>query len=352
MVGRPIIRQQQQVEEQFTPFPMQSTVDNLRMRDSAGLEGKEVARISKGEGILFLGEISDFTTKIKLRGIDFDEPWLKVKAKDKEGWVYAGGIKFDMEGEGKAVKRKIITARLKKFFGTGVGNRIESYQGDFEAIENEKDFKKVLDEAVYIQDTLNRIIDKKLSLYELDEKLGYENLPDLFWIDDAIPAMQLETVAEGTEYYLFIDYGDFVDKAANSDGDLDDDFMDLTLTIYEDSVEYFFPSWYLQTWDYGGFSLLGSGKHRAILDKMEALSEKGDLFKKDVKNYKTELLRDITEGKEYGYSQDKILEEMGIIIAKDYAFLLRGDVIAIKNRRNMFQNPEEYEIQFNMRDGM
>ena len=120
----------------------------------------------------------------------------------------------------------------------------------------------------------------------------------------------------------------------------------------DDSVEYFFPSWYLQTWDYGGFSLLGSGKHKAFLDKIAAALKKSNLFKKEIKAIKKELVRDITEGKQYGYSQEKVIAELNQITTTDYSFLLQGDVIALKNRRNMFQKPDEFEIEFNMRDGM
>lgn len=338
--------------ETFQPFPVQSTVKNLRMRDQPGLESEEIAELNKNDEIIFLGDISELTTKIKLRGVDFDEPWLKVKARGKEGWVYAGGVKFEMGGVSKATKKKLINTRLKKFFGVALGEKIAIYQTDFEAIQTQEDFQKVHQQAFQLRDSLNEVLNRQLSRYDLEKTLGYEQLPDLFWIDDGIPSMTLEVVAEGTEYYLFIDYNDFVPVASISEGTVDDAFMELTIEIYPDSVEYFFPAWLLQTWDYGGFSLLGSGKHQSIMDKMEAIWEKGDLFKEELKGYKSELMESITEWRKYGYGKEKILVELDAIVANDYSFLLQGDVITLKNRRGMFEKPMEFELELGMRDSM
>ncbi len=70
-------------------------VDKLRLRAEPTTQSEMVTALKEGQALTFLDERSDFTEKINLRGILFDEPWLKVSTKnDQEGWVYGGGVKF------------------------------------------------------------------------------------------------------------------------------------------------------------------------------------------------------------------------------------------------------------------
>ena len=53
--------------------------------------------------MVFTGEKTDFTQKINLRGVAYDEPWMKViTAEDKVGWVYAGGVKMYQQTSDKS----------------------------------------------------------------------------------------------------------------------------------------------------------------------------------------------------------------------------------------------------------
>ena len=61
------------------PTKMIVNIDNLRIRATPGDKGEEIGRLKEGAVLYDLGEVSDFTTKVQLRGISFDEPWLKVK---------------------------------------------------------------------------------------------------------------------------------------------------------------------------------------------------------------------------------------------------------------------------------
>ena len=71
-------------------------IDKLRMREMPDTKSNIIKELSAGDPLIFLNERSDFTQKITLRGIAFDEPWLKVKTSDgKTGWVYGGGVKFN-----------------------------------------------------------------------------------------------------------------------------------------------------------------------------------------------------------------------------------------------------------------
>ena len=96
------------------PISFSVNIDQLRLRDTPGTKGKEVARLSEGTKLYDLNEVSSFTTNVKLRGVQFDEPWIKVKTdQDQEGWVYAGGININSAQE-------LLKKRLTSFFGPSI----------------------------------------------------------------------------------------------------------------------------------------------------------------------------------------------------------------------------------------
>ncbi|MBK7338543.1 MAG: hypothetical protein IPJ00_21435 [Saprospirales bacterium] len=65
-------------------------------------------------------------------------------------------------------------------------------------------------------------------------------------------------VAEGTVYTLFADYGAWRRRAEETEGKEDDAFFDLCIRFFpEDSIAYFFPAYFIQTWDYGGTACWG-----------------------------------------------------------------------------------------------
>lgn len=71
------------------------TVDNLRMRDRAGKQSKVIRKLPEGTIVLSEGVVSDFTDKVTLRGISYDEPYHQVYLRNKEdrpGWLYGGAL--------------------------------------------------------------------------------------------------------------------------------------------------------------------------------------------------------------------------------------------------------------------
>ena len=60
-----------------------------------------MTNVTEQEALEFTGEKSNGTEEIVLRGVAYDEPWLKVKTKDgTEGWVFGGAVKREGETKG------------------------------------------------------------------------------------------------------------------------------------------------------------------------------------------------------------------------------------------------------------
>ena len=89
-------------------------VDDLLIREEPNQKGKRVDQVKEGSAILYLGEKTDFTDKIKLRGKQYDEPWYKVKTgKGKEGWVYGGAVRFKKALTAEEIKKLELLNDLK-----------------------------------------------------------------------------------------------------------------------------------------------------------------------------------------------------------------------------------------------
>ncbi len=70
------------------------TVDNLRMRAAPGLDSEVVDKLREGSVVKGEGKYSDKIDTIRLRGIQYQEPYYYVTTwNDKiSGWVYGGGL--------------------------------------------------------------------------------------------------------------------------------------------------------------------------------------------------------------------------------------------------------------------
>lgn len=316
-------------------------IDQLRLRDSPGTKGKEVAKLTEGTKLYDLDEVSKFTTSVKLRGIQFDEPWIKVKTdQNQEGWVYAGGININDAQE-------LLKKRLTSFFGSSITQELVAYQQAFHNISSSDDFQATFQRGADLRDTLLRTLSVRIQVEDT------EVMPDLSWLETAIPGYQTSIVAEGTEYYLFADFKDWNQKAQATNSAIDNEFIDLCFLVHAaDSVEYFYPSWYLQTWDYGGHSLLGQGQHKKILEKMDRIIQQDRLFQTQIDRIKEDLINDmINPDVSYWESQSKILAELDAIIAADFQILTEKDKIALKTRRQMFKDYKKNNIELDHRSG-
>lgn len=339
-----------EIPEQTTsqPTKMIVNIDNLRLRASAGEAGEEIAKLNAGSVVYDLGEVSDFTTKIQLRGIWFDEPWLKVRTEQNlEGWVYGGAVNFDVENPTQ-LSKMIMDKRLQTFFGKELTLNIHRYYAGFNNMKTNNDFLANLRDGNNLRDTLTKILENKINLSDQNNQL-----PDLFWLENAVPGFVTQLVAEGTLYYLFRDYRQLRQKALKTEGSEDDDFVALNLLVYSaDSIEHFFPSWFIQTWDYGGCSLLGKGEHLKILKKIDEVLGKSRMFATEIMEIKNRLINDIT-GKDVDYWENKenILAEVHAILAAGLNCLTNEDKIALETRRMQFEYPAENNINVNVRAG-
>jgi len=328
------------------PLQFIVNIDRLRLRAEPGEEGEEVAQLVNGTVLTDLGTMSDFTTKVKLRGIQYDEPWIKVRTSEgQEGWVYGGAIRFEQNGS--ALANTLLNKRLHTFFGQTLTNEFEKYRTDYKNAKDSKAMAKVFSFGNNLRDKAVEIITNKIEIQD------HENLADLFWMREAMPGYVTAMVAEGTTYYLFRDYKQLYQKASTTDGSEDDAFMQLGFMVHAmDSVEHFFPEWFMQTWDYGGHSKLGEGIHHKIFKEMSEILDESSLFATEINDIKIRMINDITNPEiTYWQAQDKILKELTNILTDQLSVFSEKDLITIKARKKMFEDPKKHKIKLNYRAG-
>ena len=329
-----------------------ANIDHLRLRAEAGTSGETVTMLQKGDVMYDLGEVSDFTTKVELRGVKYDEPWLKVKTADGQtGWVYAGGVYFDPT-EASDLIDQILRKRLASFYGEATAKEIADYQNAYARARSDREFAAALRKADKVITEINKASENStLGVHILDS----DKKPDIRWLRQSFPGYRLGSAAEGTILYLYRDFKQMQDKAGQTKGKADDDYLNLEMLVHAaDSIEYFYPSYFMQTWDYGGFSLLGEGKHLAILEKAnETMAKHPGIFDTEINKIKDDLVHDMTAAPEgYWYEKSRILSEFDKIMKAELGILTKKDKIALSAQRNRLENPAANNIKVGMRSGI
>jgi hypothetical protein len=79
-------------------------VDQLNVREAPNTEAKRIGKALKGQSITLSGEKTEKRETFVLRGVAYDDYWIKVTTKDKtEGWVFAAALKREGDYKGNAV---------------------------------------------------------------------------------------------------------------------------------------------------------------------------------------------------------------------------------------------------------
>lgn len=75
------------------PGQYYATVDRLRIRQAPDLSAAVVVMVEEGAALTFLGEVSEQTATVELRGKTTTAPFLKVKTNNgQEGWVHESAL--------------------------------------------------------------------------------------------------------------------------------------------------------------------------------------------------------------------------------------------------------------------
>lgn len=346
-------QQESELKEEKAPqlekkFDLVVKEEGLRLWRQAGVEGEMIRALPQGAQLKDLRQTSDFTSRIQLGKQVYDEPWIKVQTETgEEGWLYARNTAFQFPS-GQSPKTWQLEKRLTAYFGSAKVETLSGFRIAFERIASAEDFARVYQEGIDLREEFVKILENKTS------RLAIEELPDLFWLEEAIPAFTPQVVAEGTAYYLFVNYKQWLKKAKQTKSDEDDAFINMCISFFpQDSIEYFFPNWQIQTWDYGGHSMLGRGRHLAALQKIDSLHQKGAIFQALSQKWLRLILDDLIKPDvTFWEPLESAGRELNQIITANFKCLSQDDKIALTVRRKQFENIEKYGLEFNHKSGL
>lgn len=329
----------------FTP-DLKVIVSTGRLRSAPDPQADILHQLNNGATLKDLEEVSQKTTQISFGSQKYDEPWLQVQdSSGLTGWIYAREVApINADIDLQEFRRQ---KQLSSIFGKAGQESLQQYRTLWQEATSDANMAAVYQLGLQLRDTLVNMLENK--------SYGYDSgpLPDLFWIDNYVPAYVTQLVAEGTVYYLFNDYKQWLEKAKQSQGRQDDQFFELMIRCFpQDSVEYFYPAWELQTWDYGGHHLLGRGITYDILANIEQLEPRTPLFSKPLLQLKDQILADLTQPNIHFWEPDSLVkQELDSIIQANWSIFTPTDRIALDTRRIQLDSAAFHGIGFNARAG-
>lgn len=230
--------------------------------------------------------------------------------------------------------------KLKKLFSPAQVTRIKNYKTSFENAKSAQDFEKVYGEAIKLKNDLYDTMNKK---YEEIQRKTNTFVPkeDFEWINSFIPAMEITSVAEGTQLDLVANYNAFKTLAKKTPQKEDDLFINIMLDAY-DGYGDFYTKWFTQTWDYGGYTNLGVGKHTQVLLAIDKFLSQNTLFKKELGELRDKALKDILNENNFGEPKEKVIKEInGIIknikLSESEKNKLKNRIIQLNSKKGTLQ---------------
>ncbi len=315
--------------------PWEVMVAELKLQDKPGLEGTEIARLKKGETVYFKEVKTDFKTKLKLEGDEYEEYWYEVEYDEKKGWVFGGGVlsKKDLENYSAIQERK----SLIKIYGSETAKNIISFRNNYERASSALELGEAYLQAVIFRDSL--------------EFYSRETGSGIFDGENELPGFLRQKSETGYRY--FFNYKKWHARAAETKGDEDDTFFELYLKLYDvDSIEYDFPGWWLVEENGRKHHLLGSGMHLGLLESIDKQWGKNDLFKKELNDLKEFVLIDLmTSHETYWEDGPKIMAELQAIARGKFSFFYPEDLVGIQTKMAHFKNWKKQGLRINLRNG-
>jgi hypothetical protein len=333
--------------DQLAPADFSIAKPFWRLRTAPGSVGKVIRELKPGEVVHDLGEVTDYFTILTLQQVTYNEPWIKVRTKaGEEGWLFGAVLSFEQSGS-QRLAQILLEKRFQSLFGAVHTRSMRQYLQLWDQVQTVESIARIYRQGHAFVDSLSQILETKIQVGE-----GSANA-DLFWLGKMTPGFIPQLIAEGSTYHLFADFRKFWQKARTTSSKEDDDYFGLCVQLFpEDSIEYYFPAYFLQTTDEGGSSLLGRGIHRKILVAADSLKLSAPLFAVYFDAIKNNLVDDITNtNTTYWEQKDKIMAELTEIVALDLAILTKADNIALKTRLLQFRKPQKFGLSVNLQSG-
>jgi hypothetical protein len=220
------------------------------------------------------------------------------------------------------------TLMLEKYFEPALLAKLDQYVGAYDGLATAQDFEKnYRDGKALFQELYDALVTPKTNyLKELAAEEEYwmpvTILEELEQMNGLIGPIQISCAAECTDLDFLFDLEELKQKTLSTTGNADDDFIDLVMFIEDGQYGYAgypgFKVWYVQTWDYGGYTMLGNGVFSDAVKRTEQFENKHDLFADELKAIHEDFVNSLTWDGTFGLSKEQVLEEFATLLKKDF----------------------------------
>ncbi len=318
------------------------TSDRVYLREEAGVDGKIIQALARGETVYESGEVSSYLTQIRLKGQQYNAPWIKVVTKEgKNGWIFASPA---LMNAGQNNEIFFWEKNFEATFGQDIFNHYKLYRLQKDSIQDAKGFLKAFQSMQWLKSKVKTAMDR-------NEKT---ELQQIFWLVDLFPDWIPQLDPADQSFDLYIDFKAWLADAQGTEDKADDEFLNVCFRAYpEDSIEYQFPAWFIQTSLDNGHSLLGRGIHLEMFEKINNLIIIDETFKEELMKFKIALIEDIVLINSSYWEEKKLAKnELKTILDRKFAFFDASDQLALQNRLKDFDKAEKLGIQFNYKSGI
>lgn len=336
------------VEQRVTGSPVLLTVRTAeaQVHERPDFDAPVVAHYQQGDSLTFTNRITQQQSKRLLEGFDYQEPWLRVILPNQEmAWVYGATVNFDAQLQ-PALAELVLYPRLAALFGPNLAQQISIYQKEQATNHSMPGFRTLYSRSQNIKDSLEFYLD-----HFMNTNAATVNT-DFFWLNELLDGLMLHYIPEQKKYYLFRDLKAWQALSQQTPAPEDDAFVEVLLAAYpSDSISYYYYGWELPFGENSFCSLLGSGVHAQVLAQLDQALDSNSYFLSELQDIQQAVLDDITTAQQYWMPQSAVQQELQQILKQQYAFLNRGNIIALKTKLSFLQDPEKHALVLNLFEG-
>jgi hypothetical protein len=226
---------------------------------------------------------------------------------------------------------------LSTYFDKNQIDNIKKYQREFLNIKSSNDlvniYRKSKDLTQMLNDTLNK---------SKDIESGNFDITKVKKIGDSTPGLIVGYGAEGIGINVTTDHKTFLKRANLTPEKSDNNYFNLMIEIFGDSGD-IYPNWFIRTWDYGGYTLLGKGTHIKMLEKINNVLKTSPEFNNEIKEIKTKLVNDILQSINFGVTKKDVVNEINKFISNN-TINEQERIELHKKIRDIEINPKKYQF--------
>lgn len=307
----------------------------------------EVSQVlAKGTAVFFLYEVSAETYTMVLEGKSQEGCWIKVSTPQRDsGWIFSGAVAWD-RASCPQLERALAESRPRRFLGTEFFDRAHRIKNQLSSARSDHELAGSFLSARQFRSDLETLLAEKL------RKEPPGDRPDWFWLNDHLPGMLLQSDEKKNGFRVFFDYRPWLEAAKKTEGTEDDLAMESLVSAFpQDSTESDLPGWRFFDPEQGFFSMLGRGRHLAMLRRVDEGLRQENSFRPVYNELLRAVLDDLINARAFWESPERLLVEYEDILAGDFVFWTPEQKLTLTVRRGQLKEWKKNGLVVNGFDG-